>query len=126
MWGRRLTLANAVIRLGYGLAALASPSKPVFGKVPLAPDTEAFPEARLFVRGFATHQIGVGLFGIAGALQPRLRRPAMLLAAAIDVSDIASAAVEAAARKRMEPDLSGGMAFSAAGLGSALAALRDE
>ena len=125
MWRHRLTAANAVVRLGYGLAALTNPSKPAFGRVPLAPDTEAFPEARLFIRGFAAHQIAVGLVGIAGAAHPALRRPGMLLAAATDFSDIASAVVEAAARGRMESDLSGGIIFSAAGLVSALAALRD-
>jgi hypothetical protein len=57
--GLSLIVANAAIRLGYGVAALAAPSKPVLGNVPLAPDTEEFPEARLFIRGFAAHQIAV-------------------------------------------------------------------
>ena len=48
-----LIAANSVIRMGYGVAALIAPSKPLLGRVPLAPDTEEFPEARLFVRGFA-------------------------------------------------------------------------
>jgi hypothetical protein len=125
MWGQRLSAANAAVRLGYGLAALANPSKPVFGRVPLAPDTDAFPEARLFVRGFAAHQIAVGLVGLAGTVQPGLSRPAMLLAAGTDFSDIASAVAEGAARGSMDSDLRGGILFSAAGLVSALLALRD-
>ena len=125
MWGRRLAAANAVVRLGYGVAALAAPSTPAFGSVPLAPDTERFPEARLFIRGFAAHQIAVGLVGLAGLARRDLRRPGMFLAVAIDVSDIASAVVESAARGRMDSDLRGGILFSSAGLASALAALRD-
>jgi hypothetical protein len=123
----RLSLigANAAIRLGYGVLALADPSKPVFGKVPLAPDTEEFPEARLFIRGFAAHQIGVAAVGLASLAQPRLRRPGMLLAAATDVADIASGVIESRARGGLDEDLSGGIAFSAAGLVTALVALRD-
>jgi hypothetical protein len=119
-----LIAANAAIRLGYGVAALAAPSKPLPGNVPLAPDTEGFPEARLFVRGFAAHQIGVALVGLASLSRPSLQRLGMLLAAATDMADIASALVEVNARGRLDPDLSGGIAFSAAGLVSALAALR--
>ena len=53
----------------------------------MAPDTDSFPETRLFVRGFAAHQIGVGLIGLAGVANRDLRRKGMLLAAAIDASD---------------------------------------
>ena len=125
MWGRSLAAANAMVRLGYGVATLFAPSTPPFGKLPLAPDTDDLPAARLFIRGFAGHQLAVALVGVAGVVRPELRRPGMLLAAATDLSDIGAALVEAAARGRLEPDLSGGMAFSAAGLISALAALRE-
>jgi hypothetical protein len=118
-----LIAANAVIRLGYGLAVLIAPSRPILAKVPLAPDTETFPEARLFVRGFAAHQIAVGAIGLASLTRPGLRRPAILLAAMIDVADITSAVIEARARGRLDPDLTGGIAFSATGLASALLAL---
>ena len=120
-----LIAANAAIRIGYGAAVLAAPSKPLFGKVPLAPDTDEFPEARLFVRGFAAHQLGVALVGVASLSRPDLRRPGMLLAVATDAADIASALVEVRARGRLEPDLRDGIAFSSAGLLSALAALRS-
>jgi hypothetical protein len=124
MSGVSLIVANAAIRLGYGVAALAAPSKPVFGRVPLAPDTEEFPEARLFIRGFASHQIAVGMIGLASLGQRDLRRPAMLLAAATDFADIVSALIEARARGRLDSDLRDGIAFSSAGFVSALAALR--
>jgi hypothetical protein len=124
MSGLSLIAANAVTRLGYGVAALIAPSRPVLGSVPLAPDTEEFPEARLFVRGFASHQIAVSIVGLASLGQRDLRRPAMFLAAATDIADIVSALIEARARGRLESDLSGGIAFSSAGLVSALAALR--
>jgi hypothetical protein len=110
--------------LAYGAAAFANPSRPLLGKVPLAPDTEHFPEARLFVRGFASHQVAVALVGLASLARRDLRRPAMALAAATDLADIASAAIEAKARSRLDADLSGGIAFSAAGLASSLAGLR--
>jgi hypothetical protein len=117
-----LAAANAAIRLGYGIAALMAPSKPLFGKVPLAPDTEDFPEARLFIRGFASHQIGVGLVGLASVGDRNRRRAAMLLAAATDLADILSAAIEAQARGAVDADLRDGIVFSSAGLVSALAA----
>lgn len=117
--------ANAVIRLGYGIAALIAPSKPLLGKVPLAPDTEGFPEARLFVRGFAAHQIAVAAVGLGSVSRPGLRRPAMLLVATIDAADITSAVIDGRARGRLDSDLTGGIAFSAAGLASALIALRS-
>jgi hypothetical protein len=125
MWGTTLVAANAAIRLGYGVLALAAPSKPAFGRVPLAPDTEEFPDARLFIRGFAAHQVAVALVGFASLLERDLRRPGMLLAAAIDFADIAAAAVEASRRASLDSDLRDGIAFSSAGLFSALVALRD-
>lgn len=123
---RTLIVANAAIRVGYGIAALFRPSTPLFGTVPLAPDTEQFPEARLFVRGFAAHQIAVGVLGIASLAHSELRRPAMLLAAVTDSADIASAVIEAKARRRTDADLGGGIVFSASGLISALLAVRDQ
>jgi hypothetical protein len=118
-----LIAANAAIRLGYGVAAFLSPSTPLFGRVPLAPDTDDFPEARLFIRGFAAHQIAVAAVGLASLSRPSLRRPAMLLAATTDAADIAAAMMDARARGRIDQDLGGGIAFSSAGLASALAAL---
>jgi hypothetical protein len=115
--------ANAAIRLAYGVAALVAPSRPLLGKVPLAPDTDRFPEARLFIRGFAAHQIAVSIVGIASLARSDLRRPGMVLASATDLADIVSALVEARARGRLEPDLRDGLVFSAAGLITALAAL---
>lgn len=126
MSGPLLIAANAGIRLGYGVAALSAPSKPVLGSVPLAPDTEQLPQARLFIRGFASHQIAVAVVGLGSLIQRDLRRTGMFLAAAIDVADIVSAVLEASARGRFDSDLRGGIAFSSAGLFSALAALRAE
>jgi hypothetical protein len=123
--GRGLAAVNAAIRLGYGLAALGAPSKPVLGRMPLAPDTDKLPEARLFIRGFAAHQAAVALVGLAGVANPGLRRPGMILAAATDFTDIVAALAEAAARGHLDQDLRGGIVFSAAGLVSALAALSD-
>jgi len=122
--GFSIVCANAVIRLAYGAAAIANPSRPVLGKVPLAPDTEQFPEARLFVRGFAGHQVAVALVGLASLARRDLRRSAMALAAATDVADIASAAIEARSRSSLDSDLSGAIGFSSAGLASALVGLR--
>jgi hypothetical protein len=116
--------ANALIRLAYGVAVLYAPSRPLLGKIPLAPDTEQFPEVRLFVRGFASHQVAVGIVGIASLARRDLRRPAMALAAATDAADIASAAIEARSRSRLDSDLSGGIAFSSAGLASAVIGMR--
>jgi hypothetical protein len=121
--GVLLIASNAVIRFGYGVAALTAPSNLVGGKVPLAPDTERFPEARLFVRGFASHQVGVGLIGLASLARRELRRPAMALAAATDLADIAFAVIEARTRQRVDGDLGGGIAFSSVGLISALLAM---
>jgi hypothetical protein len=123
MLGLTAVCANALIRLGYGVPALANPSRPLFGKIALAPDTDDLPPARLFVRGFASHQIGVALVGLLSLGRPELRRPAMALAAAIDLADVASAAVEAEARSGLDSDLLRGMVFSSAGLVSALVGL---
>jgi hypothetical protein len=49
----------------------------------------------------------------------------MLLAATIDVADIGSAVIEALARRQLDQDLTGGIIFSAAGLASALVAVRE-
>jgi hypothetical protein len=117
-----LAAANAAIRLGYGVAALVAPSKPFLGKVPLAPDTDEFPEARLFIRGFAAHQVGVALVGLASLGDRDRRRAAMVVAAATDLADIVSAAIEARARGSVDADLRDGIVFSSAGLASALAA----
>jgi hypothetical protein len=122
--GFGIVCVNALLRLAYGAAALANPSRPLLGKIPLAPDTEQFPEARLFVRGFAGHQVAVALVGFASLARADLRRPAMALAAVTDVADIASAAIEARSRSRVYSDLIGGIAFSSAGLASALVGLR--
>jgi hypothetical protein len=46
----------------------------------------------------------------------------MLLAAATDLADILSAAIEAQTRGGVDPDLRDGIVFSSAGLVSALAA----
>jgi hypothetical protein len=126
MNGPGLIAANALTRFGYGVAALIAPSKPLLGSVPLAPDTEELPEARLFVRGFASHQMAVSLLGLASLRQRHLRRPAMFLAAATDVADIVSALVETRARGELGPDLRGGIVFSGLGLLSALAALATD
>ena len=90
----------------------------------LVPDTADRPEATLFVRGFAAHQVGAAVLALAAARRPRLQRPAMRLAVSLDVLDMLSAVVEARARGRMDPDTVGGFAFSAAGAASAAAALR--
>jgi hypothetical protein len=121
---RPAAAANSIIRLTYGVAAAVAPSRPLAGKVPLAPDTDQFPEARLFVRGFSSHQVGVALLGLSSLTRPGLRRSAMLLAAATDLADIASALIEARARGRYDSDLTGGIAFSSLGLASALVGAR--
>ncbi len=124
MAGLSVIGANAMIRLAYGAAAFVAPSRPLLGTIPLAPDTEQFPEARLFVRGFASHQIAVAVVGLVSLTRRDLRRPAMALAAATDLADILSAAIEARSRSGLDSDLSGGIAFSSAGLASALVGLR--
>jgi hypothetical protein len=121
---RQIVVANSIIRLTYGVAAALAPSRPLAGKVPLAPDTDRFPEARLFVRGFSAHQVAVALFGLASLARPGLRRAAMLTAATTDLADISSALIEARARSRFDPDLTGGIVFSSLGLASALVGAR--
>jgi 5,10-methenyltetrahydromethanopterin hydrogenase len=120
-----LITGNALVRLTYGVSAVLAPSRSFAGKVPLAPDTDHFPEARLFVRGFSSHQVVVALFGLASIVRSDLRRPAMLLAAATDLADIVSALVEARSRSRLDSDLIGGIAFSSLGFASALAGSRS-
>lgn len=118
---RGLVALNSVLRLAYGVGGLASPATMAAAR--LVPDTDDRPEARLFVRGFSGHQIGVAAVGIAGLGARRLERPAMALALAIDALDLVAVAVERRARGRLEEDLAGGLAISAAGAISAGAAL---
>ncbi|HWG08684.1 MAG TPA: hypothetical protein VN672_06715 [Solirubrobacteraceae bacterium] len=119
-----LIAANALVRLAYGAAVVCAPSRRLAGRISLAPDTDDAPPARLFVRGFSAHQVTVALIGIASIPRASLRRPAMMLAAAIDAADIASAVIESRARASFDRDLIGGIVFSAAGLVSALAGSR--
>jgi hypothetical protein len=123
---RQAVVANSTIRLTYGVAVALAPSRPLAGKIPLAPDTDHFPEARLFVRGFSAHQVGVALLGLASLTRPGLRRSAMLLAAATDFADIASALIEVRDRGRYDSDLTGGIIFSSLGLASALVGTRAD
>src|SRR5438128_2285490 len=90
----------------------------------LTPNTEERPDARLFVRGFSAHQIGVAALGLASIRRRELERPAMLTAIAIDVADLITAVVEATDRRSIDADIAGGLLFSGAGVASALAALR--
>jgi Domain of unknown function (DUF4267) len=119
---RSLILANALFRIGYGAGGLVAPS--AMAKFGLTPDTEERPDARLFVRGFSAHQIGVAALGLASIRRRELERPAMLAAAAIDVADMITAVVEGIDRRRVDTDLAGGLVFSAAGVATALAAIR--
>jgi hypothetical protein len=119
-----LILLNAGIRLAYGVIVALWPSASANTRLPLAPDTDRLPEARLFVRGFSAHQIGVGLVGLASLRRKELQPAAAALAGAVDALDIASAVVEARARGRWDEDLVGGAIFSGAGLATALAAWR--
>jgi hypothetical protein len=119
---RDLMLVNSVFRLGYGVAGLLAPA--AMAATGMAPDTEERPDARLFVRGFSAHQLAVGALGLLSTRRRRLERPAVLLAFALDAVDLASAAVEARARGRMDADIAGGLALSAAGLATAAPALR--
>jgi hypothetical protein len=61
--------------------------------------------------------------GLVSLARRELGGPAMALAAATDLADIASAAIEARARQRVDRDLGGGIAFWSAGLISALLAM---
>jgi hypothetical protein len=115
-------LANSLFRLGYGVGGLFAPSTMV--ALRMVPETDDRPGARLFVRGFSGHQVAVAAVGLAGMRWPRLERPAIALAAAIDIVDLLSATVEARARGELDPDLAGGVALSAAGVVTAGAALR--
>ncbi len=125
MWRRRLILVNAAVRLAYGVIVALWPSRTADTRVALAPDTDGLPEARLFVRGFSAHQVGVGLAGLASLRKKELEPVALALASAIDALDIASALVEARARGTWDEDLIGGAIFSGAGLGTAIAAWRS-
>ena len=58
-----LMAANVAIRIGYGFGGLLAPA--AMAKLRLAPDVGDHPEARLFVRGFSAHQIGVAALGLA-------------------------------------------------------------
>jgi hypothetical protein len=115
-------LVNSVFRLAYGVGALVAPG--AMADARLAPDTGDRPDARLFVRGFGAHQVAVAAVGLASLRRPRLARPAIALAVAIDAVDMVSAAVEARARGRVDVDVGGGFVFSAAGVATAAAALR--
>ena len=119
---RGLILVNSVVRLVYGVGALVAPS--AMAAAGFAPDLERRTDARLFVRGFGAHQIGVAALGLASIGRLELERPAMVLAAAIDAVDMASAVAEGSSRGQMDADVVGGFLFSAAGAASAWAALR--
>jgi hypothetical protein len=114
MAGRHLMAINAGFRMAYGIGGLLSPA--AMARLQMAPDTPERPDARLFVRGFSAHQIGVAALGLLSLRQRRLERPAAFAAMAIDVADIVSALVEAKKRGRLEEDLTGGVVFSAAGV----------
>ena len=119
---RSLMLLNSAFRVSYGVGALLAPAK--MTKLRLAPETAEHPEARLFVRGFGAHQVAVAALGLASRRWRALERPAALAAITIDASDMLSAVVEAGERGQMDPDLTGGLVFSAAGVATAAAALR--
>jgi hypothetical protein len=118
---RSLIALNGLIRLGYGVGGLLTPA--AMASARLVPDTDDRPEARLFVRGFSGHQIGVAAVGLASLASRRHERTAMTLALAIDALDLVTVAVERRARGRLDEDLAGGIAVSAAGAVSAGAAL---
>jgi hypothetical protein len=120
--GNGLMAANVAIRTAYGFGGLLAPG--AMAKLRLAPQTGDRPEARLFVRGFGAHQVGVAALGLASWRWQRLRRPAAIAAVAIDAADVCSAVAEAIARRRLGQDLVGGVIFSSAGALSAAAALR--
>jgi hypothetical protein len=119
---RSLMLVNSSFRLIYGAGGLMAPS--AMGAARLVADTDNHPEARLFVRGFAGHQLAAGALGLGSLRRRRLEGPAILLALAIDAVDMVSAAVEARARGRLDADVVGGLALSAAGAATAAVALR--
>lgn len=111
---RSLMLANSTFRMAYGLGALFVPG--AMARFRLAANTREHPQARLFVRGFGAHQIAVATLGLASRRWRTIERPAALAAVTIDVADMISAVVESEARERMDPDLTGGLVFSAAGV----------
>jgi hypothetical protein len=117
-----LMAANVAIRIGYGFGGLLAPA--AMAKLRLAPEIGDRPEARLFVRGFSAHQIGVAALGLASWRWPGLRGPAAAAAVAIDTADVLSAVTEAIERRRLDQDLVGGVLFSSAGALSAAAAWR--
>jgi hypothetical protein len=119
---RSLMLVNGLFRVSYGLGALLVPAK--MAALKLAADTDEHPQARLFVRGFGAHQIAVATAALASRRWRRLEQPAAVAAIAIDAVDMLSALVEARGRGRVDADLSGGLVFSAAGVATAVAALR--
>jgi hypothetical protein len=121
---RSLMLVNSLFRVSYGLGALLVPSK--MAGLKLAADTTDHPEARLFIRGFGAHQIAVAAVALASRRWRQLERPAAVAAIAIDVADMLSALVEARGRGQVDADLSGGLVFSAAGVATAVAALRTQ
>jgi hypothetical protein len=121
MPGRNLMLVNIGFRMAYGLGGLVAPS--AMAKLRLTPNLPERPDARLFVRGFSAHQIGVAALGLAGLRWRGLKRPAALAAVTIDATDMLSAAVEAGDRRQLDSDLTGGALFSAAGVATAWAAL---
>jgi hypothetical protein len=112
-------LVNIGFRVAYGIGGLLSP--PAMARLQMAPDTPERPDARLIVRGFSAHQIGVALLGVAGLRWRRFQQPAALAAVAIDVADMLAALVEAVARRHLDRDLTGGLVFSAAGAATAAA-----
>lgn len=120
---RDLLLLNAGFRIAYGIGGLLSPA--AMGKLRLAADTPERPDARLFVRAFSAHQVGVATLGLASLRWRRLQRPAALAAVAIDLADMVSAAVEACRRGELDSDLTGGLVFSAAGAATAAPAAID-
>jgi hypothetical protein len=112
--------ANVAIRLAYGVGGVVAPA--ALARLRFAPSVGDRPDARLFVRGFAVHQVGVAALGVASWRWPRLRRAAA--AVAIDAADVISAVAEAIDRRRLDSELLGGVIFSAAGALSAAATLR--
>ena len=119
---RRLMLVNSLFRLGYGVGSLVAPG--AMANVRMVPESEARPDLRLFVRGFGAHQLAAAAMALGSLRWQRLERPALALAVVIDAVDMVSAAVEAGARGRMDVDVVGGLALSAAGAATASAALR--
>jgi hypothetical protein len=123
MIGKREAMAiNVAFRMANGVGGLLSPA--AMGRAMLAADTPERPDARLFVRGFSAHQIGVAALGVAGFRWRSLGRPAAIAAVAIDAADVLSAVVEARQRGAFERDLVGGAIFSLAGIVTAIGMAR--